>query len=337
MKLLTVTVPCYNSQAYMRACIDSLLPGGDRVEVIIIDDGSTDDTGRIADEYVEKYPNICRVIHQENGGHGEGINQGIRHATGKYFKVVDSDDKLSEDFVGFLDQLEQLDGKGGLDLFVTNYYYVHADGVGDRSINYSNALPQYKIFTWEETEPFRIHQLLTLHSCTFRTELMRRWPIELPKHTFYEDNLMVSLTLLNVEKMAYRNSDLYRYTIGREGQSVQESSMKKRYTHQVLVSQLCFCNCHIDDIQSPRKRKYVKHELFMMLGIATVFARLVKTDEADQVLAKMWEACAQHDEKWANHFRKRTALWCINLPGKGGRSFTNGIYHLANKVVRFNQ
>ena len=92
MKLLTVTIPCYNSQDYMSACIESILPGGERVEIIIIDDGSKDLTGTIADSYAEKYPSIVRVIHQENGGHGEGINQGLAHATGKYFKTVDSDD-----------------------------------------------------------------------------------------------------------------------------------------------------------------------------------------------------------------------------------------------------
>ena len=102
MKLLTVTVPCYNSQDYMENCINSLLPGGDKVEIIIIDDGSKDATGAIADRYAEQYPNIVRVIHQENGGHGEGINQGLKHATGKYFKVVDSDDTMSADFPAFL-------------------------------------------------------------------------------------------------------------------------------------------------------------------------------------------------------------------------------------------
>ena len=106
MKLLTVTVPCYNSQDYMENCINSLLSGGERVEIIIIDDGSKDNTGRIADEYAEKYPSIIRVIHQENGGHGEGINQGLTHATGVYFKVVDSDDTVSADFPAFLDTLE---------------------------------------------------------------------------------------------------------------------------------------------------------------------------------------------------------------------------------------
>lgn len=146
MKLLTVTVPCYNSQDYMAKCIESILPGGDRVEIIIIDDGSKDNTGAIADAFAGKYPDIVRVVHQENGGHGEGINQGLRRATGKYFKTVDSDDALSDDFVRFLDELERVDREGGVDLFLTNYHYVHSDGKGDRSIKFANALPAGRVF-----------------------------------------------------------------------------------------------------------------------------------------------------------------------------------------------
>ena len=89
MKLITFTVPCYNSAAYMDHCIETLLTAGEDAEIILVDDGSKDDTGKIADAYAEKYPTIVRVIHQENGGHGEGVNQGIRNATGVYFKVVD--------------------------------------------------------------------------------------------------------------------------------------------------------------------------------------------------------------------------------------------------------
>ena len=97
MKLLSIAVPCYNSEAYMRQCIESLLPGGEEVEILIVDDGSKDGTAAIADEYENRYPTICRAIHQENGGHGEAVNTGIWNATGLYFKVVDSDDHLSAD------------------------------------------------------------------------------------------------------------------------------------------------------------------------------------------------------------------------------------------------
>ena len=336
MKLLTVTVPCYNSQDYMRHCIESLLPGGERVEILIIDDGSKDDTGRIADEYAEKYPTIVRVIHQENGGHGEGINQGLRHAAGTYFKVVDSDDWLSDDFPAFLDLLEQCEARGGVDLAVTNYYYVHSDGIGDRSINYSSVLPEGRVFTWVDTRPFRIHQMLTIHSCTFRTENMRKWGCELPKHTFYEDNLMVYLTLPHTRRMVYMNADLYRYAIGRPDQSVQRTVMMKRYHHQILVTERCFTSCHLDDIQEPRLKRYMRHELFVMFGIAILFTRLNRTVETDAALERMWETCMAFDPKWGGYFRNRSPLRFICLPGRFGQNVSGLVYKLANKVVRFN-
>ena len=94
MKIVSFAIPCYNSEGYMSKCIESLLPGGEDVEIIIVDDGSSDRTAEIADAYAEKYPTIIKAIHQENGGHGEAVNTGIKNATGLYFKVVDSDDCL---------------------------------------------------------------------------------------------------------------------------------------------------------------------------------------------------------------------------------------------------
>jgi len=336
MKLLTVTVPCYNSAEYMEKCIDSLLVGGERDEIIIIDDGSKDQTGEIADRYAEKYPNIVRVIHQENGGHGEGINQGLIHATGTYFKVVDSDDVMSEDFPAFLDKLEECEKNGGTDLAVTNYYYVHTDGIGDRSISYKSVLPAGRIFGWGETKPFRMHQLLTIHSCTFRTELMRRASEPLPKHVFYEDNLMVFRTLPHVERLYYMDADLYRYWIGRPDQSVQAKTMMKRYTHHLLVVEKCFAACHFDSLSHKRLKKYLKHEMFVLFGIAILYTRMNKTKEVDRDLREMWKKCFAHDEKWGKHFRYWTPLTFICIPGKFGQHFCSFINWLANHVVRFN-
>ena len=97
MKLLSIAIPCYNSQDYMESCIESLLVGGEEVEILIVDDGSSDRTAEIADDYARKYPTIVKAIHQENGGHGEAVNAGIRNATGLYFKVVDSDDWVNKE------------------------------------------------------------------------------------------------------------------------------------------------------------------------------------------------------------------------------------------------
>ena len=96
-KLISFVVPCYNSESYMERCINTLLKGKEDVEIIIVNDGSTDKTKKIADGYKKRYPKIIKAIHKINGGHGSGVNAGLKEASGKYFKVVDSDDWLDEE------------------------------------------------------------------------------------------------------------------------------------------------------------------------------------------------------------------------------------------------
>ena len=125
MKLLSFAVPCYNSEAYMEKCIESLLKGGEEVEILIIDDGSKDRTAEIADRYASQYPTIVKAIHKENGGHGSAVNTGIEHATGLYFKVVDSDDWVKEEvYKQILNKLHELTGgEKTLDMLISNFVY----------------------------------------------------------------------------------------------------------------------------------------------------------------------------------------------------------------------
>lgn len=336
MKLLTIAVPSYNSESYLAACLDSLVVGGDRLEVIVINDGSKDNTGAIAEEYAQRYPNIVRVIHQENGGHGEGINQGLLNATGTYFKVVDSDDKMSADFPAFLDALEECEAQGGVDMMVTNYFYAHEDGKGDRSICYKNALPEGKIFGWSEIGKFHIHQMFSLHSSTFRTEMMRNGWTMLPKHVSYEDNFMVAQCVHKAKRLRYMNINLYLYTIGREGQSVQLDVAIRKYRQHLGAARDCFTTCHLDDIEEPKLQRYLRHAFFMLFAIGCCFTRLNKSDEADAALEEMWAECRAFDQKWADKLRYGTVLRVLSAKGKVSRNFTAFIYRLANKVVRFN-
>ena len=125
MKLLSIAIPCYNSEAYMEKCIESLLKGGEEVEILVVNDGSSDRTAEIADAYAEKYPTIIKAIHQENGGHGEAVNAGIRNATGLYFKVVDSDDWVNEEaYKQILKTLLELTrGPISLDMLISIFVY----------------------------------------------------------------------------------------------------------------------------------------------------------------------------------------------------------------------
>ena len=193
MKLITFTVPCYNSAAYMDRCVETLLPAGEEAEIILVDDGSKDDTGKIADAYAEKYPNIVKVIHQENGGHGEGVNQGIRNASGMYFKVVDSDDWLDAEALQKV--MQTLRGFAAMeqpvDLLMCNYVYEHVVDNTHHTVSYKSILPQDRVFAWDEIGRFPPSQNILMHTVIYRTQILRDSGLELPKHTFYVDNVFV--------------------------------------------------------------------------------------------------------------------------------------------------
>jgi hypothetical protein len=178
--------------------------------------------------------------------------------------------------------------------------------------------------------------MLTIHSSTFRTALLKEWDEPLPRKIFYEDNLMICKTLPRVKKMYYFPHDLYRYWIGRPDQSVQEAAVIKRYTHQLLVSEKSFIACDLDNVTEPMLKKYLKHELFMLFGISVMFARLNKSDEADAKLEEMWENCKKCNFKWGRHYRNRTPLAIVCMRGKFGRAVAIFFYRIANKIVRFN-
>ncbi len=156
MKYITFTVPCYNSAAYMERCVHTLLAGGKLVEIIIVDDGSGDCTGEIADNYAKAYPDIVRVIHQENGGHGAGVNAGLAAARGRYFKVVDSDDWLDMEALKKLLQWMCCQEASGTepDLIICNYLYDHLYENKVKCMPYRNVFTSGKICGWEDIRPF---------------------------------------------------------------------------------------------------------------------------------------------------------------------------------------
>jgi len=338
-KLITFTVPCYNSEAYMSRCIDSLLSAGDRAEILIINDGSTDRTGEIAAQYEAQYPDICRVLTQENGGHGAGINHGLKEARGLYFKVVDSDDWLDKEaLTRTMDLLEHLEPEGGVDLLVTNYVYDNTDPSLTHAIRYTNIFPQGKVLRWSDTKRFRPWQYLCMHASTHRTQVLKNCGIDLPEHIFYEDNLFAYLPLKNVRRLAYLDADLYHYLIGREGQSVAEEILKKHCEHQILVTTRMFQSCDPAELKAeePQLAKYLYHALVFFTLLATAFTRLNDTREADKIVRNMWADLKKINRPLANRLRYRSLAFFINFPGKAGRRFAILCYRLSHKFVAFN-
>lgn len=333
MKYISFVVPCYNSEEYMEKCIDSLLIGKDDVEIIIIDDGSKDNTGKIADKYQKKYPKIVKVIHQENGGHGEGINAGLKHATGKYFKVVDSDDWLDEEaYKKLLKEIKHID----TDLVVCNYVYTYTDGRSDHTISFANVYEEGKVLTWNDIHKFKVTQYPSLHSMMYKKSVLDKSNIDLPKHVFYEDNLFIYLPLVNTKTILYLDLDLYRYYIGRADQSVQESQMIKRSSHQVLVSERVCTAYDLSEIKNKKLRKLMTRECIFLMTIGVVFSRLAFTKEGEKQYKELWKSVKEKNPKLYRRMRYFSMATWVSIPGTLGRWIMKLGYRFAHSLVNFN-
>ncbi len=337
MKLLTFAIPCYNSEAYMENCIRSLLPGGGDVEILVVDDGSKDRTAEIADEYERKYPGIVRAIHQENGGHGEAVNAGIRNATGLYFKVVDSDDWVDADaYRKILDKLRELSGgETTLDMMIANYVY-EKEGAKHKKVMRYTALPKDRVFSWKDTGHFRKGQYILMHSVIYRTKLLRECGLELPKHTFYVDNIYVYKPLPNVRNMYYMDVDFYRYYIGREDQSVNEKVMISRIDQQIRVNKIMVDAFDLWKIPNRRLRKYMFNYLEIITVISTIMLIRSGTEENLGKKRELWKYIKEKDIRLFHHLRSGIMGSTMNLPGKSGRKISVAAYKISQKVVGFN-
>ncbi len=339
MKLISFAVPCYNSESYMRRCVDSLLVGGSKVEIILVNDGSSDRTGEIADEYREKYPDIVKVIHKENGGHGSGIMAGLAQAEGIYYKIVDSDDWADADSLHrILALIESFMQRGNLlDLIVCNYVYEY-EGRQQHTIHYRGIFPREKEFTWSECGPFDITRYMIMHSVFYRTELVRECNLQIPLHTFYVDNIFLYSPLPLVNSIYYCDTDFYRYYIGRADQSVNESVMIKRVDQQILVSKLILEKHDLQKIRQcrPKLYKYMIHYASVMVLISALMLTLDGSPEAMKKLKDYWRYIKEKHPASYGHLRYRSLAGLYAYTNKFIRILTIAGYRVVKKVYKFN-
>ena len=339
-KTISFAVPCYNSAAYMDKCIESLLACGSDVEILIINDGSTkDNTREKADEWQEKYPDIIRAIHKENGGHGSGVNRGIKEARGRYFKVVDSDDWLDEaamnKVMAYLRR--QCELQMPTDMVVGNYVYEKVHEGTQHVMRYRNVFPVEREFTWNEIGTFSSSQYILMHSVIYRTELLRDIQLELPEHCFYVDNIFVYVPLPAVKTIYYLDVDMYRYFIGREDQSVNESVMMSRIDQQLRITKVMIDSCDIvNDVPQRKLAKYMQNYLGMMMCICSIFLRMINDEEAEAKRQEIWSYLQNANPVVYARLKRAPLDFFVNLPGETGRKFGISGYRLAQRIFKFN-
>ena len=304
MKYISFAIPSYNSQEYMSHAIESILVGGEDVEIIIVNDGSSDDTSKIAHEYEEKYPTIIKAVDKENGGHGDAVNSGLTHATGKYFKVVDSDDWVDAEalrkILEFLKKLESEDEE--VDMLISNYVYEKVGATHKKCIHYRNVLPQNKIFKWEEIGRFHLDQYILMHSVIYRTAMLKLSQLELPKHTFYVDNIYVYYPLPFVRKVYYLDVDLYQ----------------------------------LKNVKCKKLRNYMLNYLAIMMTVSSILCIRSKKAENLEKKKELWIYLKQKDFKTFMKIRYGILGQTMNIPGRSGRKISSLAYSVARRIIGFN-
>ena len=333
MKYITFAVPCYNSESYMEHCIESLLVGGKDVEIILVDDGSRDNTAKIADKYEKKYPDIVRAVHKENGGHGSGVNKGLELATGLYYKVVDSDDWVDEaSLKKVLEAVKKLKKDNTLvDMMVVNYVYERHHE--QKEIKYVNTLPENKVFGWDEVGKFKKDAYLLMHSVIYNTKFLKETGLKLPEKTFYVDNIFVYYPLPYIKTMYYLNTPFYRYFIGREDQSVNEKTMIKRIEQQLYVNKLMI------DFYDPYEywdtnrncAKYLIHYIDIMMSVSTILLQISNTKEHQQKRKELWQYL-----KEKNPMLYKTCKLSLSGATCLPRFLSIPGYKIAQKIYKFN-
>ena len=338
MKLLSIAIPCYQSQDYMANAIESLLTGGEQVEILIVDDGSKDDTARIADEYAAKYPSIIRAIHQENGGHGAAVMTGLKNATGRYFKVVDSDDWVDRDaYPRVLETLQRLfEDPEPLDMLICNYIYDKVGAKHKHVVSYHHALPEGRVFGWDEARHFRKGQYLLMHSIIYRTQMLLDCGLELPRHTFYVDELYAYVPLIHVKRMYYLDADLYHYFIGREDQSVQEEIMIRRIDQALKVNRLMVTEVDPYTVDNRHQRDYLINYVEIITTVSSTLLIKSGTEENLRKKEALWRFILEQNPTLYRELRGRLFGRVLHLKGRAGRRLVVALYGIARKIYGFN-
>lgn len=234
-KILSVAVPSYNVEKYLDKCLKSFadVRMNETLEVLIVNDGSTDNTEVIANKYVKKYPEIFKLINKKNGGHGSAVNAGIENATGKYFRIVDGDDwVITDNLVKLLELLKKADA----DLVVDEKREVHMI-TGETKFT---ALPDYvdknKLYQFEDICNFNdIAIYIILHTLSAKTEILKKNHIRLQEHIFYVDYEYIVKTTCASKTIMFLDIEIYQYLVGNVNQSVDSQNYVRRFSHHDKV------------------------------------------------------------------------------------------------------
>lgn len=232
-KILTIVIPTYNMQDYLRRCLDSLIVSEEQMqllEVLVVNDGSRDNSSTIAHEYQDKYPDTFRVIDKENGNYGSCVNRGLKEATGKYIKILDADDWFETlNFCIYIDFLKERTE----DLVFNDCEKVTLDG----NNNGYFVIPKLKA-----CQTYDFHVLADMmifpqmHNIAYKTCILKDNHYFQTEGISYTDQEWDTLPMKFINNFVYFKKIIYKYVIGREGQTMDKSVMNRSFANQKKIA-----------------------------------------------------------------------------------------------------
>ncbi len=305
--LLSVAMPSYNVERYLRLGLDSFddprIDG--KVELLIVDDGSTDSTAAIATEYAHKNPRVFRLISKENGGHGSAVNAGIENAKGKYFRIVDGDDWVDTD--ALVELLEVL-ARADTDIVVDRRTEVDMVSGEATSLVFPGRLAQRCDLDFADIcLDDEICDLFTIHGMSVCTSLLKREEIRLLEKTFYVDYEYVAKASLHAKSVLFVDLGVYQYLVGNPDQSVADDSYVKRWDdHERVVWEMLRFYSDEAGLLDENRRYYLQHKVDLLVNthynIALIFDKdrkrgVARAKEFRRALREKYPEFAARGEK----------------------------------------
>jgi glycosyltransferase involved in cell wall biosynthesis len=263
MKILTISIAAYNVEKYIEECLDSFISEQlyETLEVLVINDGSTDKTAEIAQKYVEEYPKIFKLINKENGGHGSTINTAVKLATGKYFRPVDGDDWVdTNNLICIIDKLKNID----TDLVITDFYHYYSKSGIKKAAVFGTNHHEIKS-NFSALFPKNAKNSLVFHNIMYKTALLKENNIYVSEKVFFEDTEFVLFPMPYVNTLYYIPLPLYYYRLDREGQSVSIEGIIKHKADLQQVIKNIFVFYKENKKASKKKKKYYKKRILLSL------------------------------------------------------------------------
>ncbi|MDO5016312.1 MAG: glycosyltransferase family 2 protein [Eubacteriales bacterium] len=338
-KSLTVAVASYNSQDYIKRCIESVIPALDDIELVIVDDGSTDATTDIVEEFVSKYPRDIRLIRKEHGGYGSAINWAMHDVATPWFRLLDADDCfLPEGLNSLLKVLrQQEDDPASSDLIVNDYVYrlLMSDGTERISPHhFDNVFPQTGHNSWARTKNFNVDQILGKQSITYSTRLLGKVNLHVPDHSRYADHVFAYEPLPHVRRIYYLDEEVYSYTLGRTGQAASMEFMVDDVDNIISLALDMFRRVRLDSVRPQKLQRYMYNHMARLIAVCMIplRAEIAGTNAVNQQMELIWRDFANINANAARHLKAMPMLNSKRLMSSSASYLNKDVYNLIGKV-----